>query len=354
MAYWKARTIENLCHQGLRRFSAQLITAQTIFKPRLTQIMGVESASLMKTLLTFVALSLVLICSTGVTTAQTSLASKNAKSPSEQDESVSRNATPSNNNGSESEITSKASSTRTDIYRVGLGDVLDIRLMNSANANRSTLYTVLAGGMIDFPLAGGLIQVAGLTTEEIQTHISTELKRRAVEETSKVSVGVRQYVSHSVTVTGLVGAPGTRILRREAVPLYVVLAESLLRNDAGQVAIMRNGTTGLPLNLNDPQSFNATVISGDVITVTSRPQEFYYIGGNISHPGQKDFRVGTTLLQAILAAGGTSRKSDSKVEISREGGNDRLVTSRFDLKQIKAGTIADPKLQPGDRIEVLR
>ena len=48
--------------------------------------------------------------------------------------------------------------------------------------------------MIDFPLAGGPIQVAGLTTEEIQTRLSTELKRRAVEENAQVSVGVRQYV----------------------------------------------------------------------------------------------------------------------------------------------------------------
>ncbi len=54
-----------------------------------------------------------------------------------------------------------------------------------------------------------------------------------------MSVGVRQYLSHSVTVTGLVVHPGTRFLRREQVPLYVVLAESQLRNDGGRVVIMR-------------------------------------------------------------------------------------------------------------------
>jgi polysaccharide biosynthesis/export protein len=241
-----------------------------------------------------------------------------------------------------------------EIYRVGTGDVLDIRLTNSANANRSTLFTVVAGGMIDFPLAGGLIQVAGLTPEEIQTHISAELKRRAIQENAQFSVGVRQYVSHSVIVTGLVALPGTRILRREEVPLYVVLAESQLRNDAGRVLIMRNGTTSHSLDLNDPQSLNTNVISGDVITVTVRPHEFYYIGGKISYPGQKDFRSGLTLLQAILAAGGTTKNSETLVEISRDGGNGRLVTTRFDLKLIKGGNVEDPKLQPGDRIEVLR
>ena len=240
----------------------------------------------------------------------------------------------------------------TEIYRVGAGDVLDIRLLNAANRN-STLFTVDGGGVIDLPVAGGSISVAGLTTEEIQKRIAAELKRRAVEENAKVSVGVRQYLSHSVAVTGLVVHPGTRFLRRERVPLYVVLAESQLRNDGGRVVIMRAGSAGQPHDLSDPATLNLIVQSGDVITVTSRPQEFYYIGGRISHPGQKVFQPGITLLQAVLAAGGTIRQ-ENHVEISREGADRRLVTNRYTLKQIKSGAIEDPKLQPGDRIEVAR
>lgn len=242
----------------------------------------------------------------------------------------------------------------TEIYRVGIGDILDVRFMNSANAARSTLFTVVAGGMIDLPVTGGPMLVAGLTTAEIQEHIASELKRRAIEDNAEISVGVRQYGSHSVLVTGLVGSPGARILRREAVPLYVILAESQLRNDAGRVVIMRAGATGEPLDLSDPGTLNTTVVNGDVITVTSRPQEFYYIAGRINYPGQKPFQSGITLLQAILAAGGTPRQNENIVDISREGSDGRLVTTRFNLKQIKAGAIEDPKLQPGDRIEILR
>ena len=102
-----------------------------------------------------------------------------------------------------------ASAQQTEIYRVGVGDVLDIRLLNSPN-NGSTLFTVIANGVIELPIAGGAIKVAGFTPEEIQTRIVAELKRRAVEENAKVSVGVRQYASHSVSVTGLVVHPGTR------------------------------------------------------------------------------------------------------------------------------------------------
>jgi protein involved in polysaccharide export with SLBB domain len=241
----------------------------------------------------------------------------------------------------------------TEIYRVGVGDVLDIRLLNSANNKSSTLFTVVAGGLIDLPIAGGTISVAGLTPEEIQNIVSAELKRRAVDDGAKVSVGVRQYVSHSVMVTGLVVNPGTRFLRREMVPLYVVLAESQLRNDGGRVVVLRGGTPGLPHDLSDPATLNLMVQSGDVITVTTRPQEFYYIGGRINYPGQKVFQPGITLLQALLAAGGTG-KQDNKVEISREGSDGRLVTISFTIKQIKSGAVQDPKVQPGDRIEVTK
>ena len=239
----------------------------------------------------------------------------------------------------------------TEIYRVGIGDVLDIRLLNSANSRSSTLFTVVTGGVIDLPIAGGTISVAGLTPEEIQNVISSELKRRAVDVKAQVSVGVRQFVSHSVVVTGLVVNPGTRFLRREMVPLYVVLAESQLRNDGGRVVILRGGTPGQAHDLSDPATLNVTVQSGDVITVTSRPQEFYYIGGRISYPGQKLFQPGITLLQAFLAAGGTG-KPDNKVEISRDGADGRLVTIHYTIRQIKSGVVQDPKLQPGDRIEI--
>jgi polysaccharide biosynthesis/export protein len=245
-----------------------------------------------------------------------------------------------------------ATAQETDIYRVGVGDVLDVRLLNSSN-NKSTLFTVVASGVIDIPIAGGTISVGGLTLEEIQNRIAVELKRRAVEENAQVSVGVRQFLSHSVAVTGLVVNPGTRFLRRERVPLYVVLAESQLRNDGGRVVIMRDGIPGIPHDLSDPATLNLHVQSGDVITVTRRPEEFYYIGGRITYPGQKTFQPGITLLQAILAAGGTTRQ-ENRVEISREGADGKLVTVQYNIKQIKSGAVEDPKLQPGDRIEVAR
>ncbi len=239
----------------------------------------------------------------------------------------------------------------TEIYRVGVGDVLDIHLLNSA-ANRSTLFSVIDGGYVDFPIAGAPIAVAGLTTKEIQTRIAAELKRLAVADQTQVSVGVRQYGSHTVVVTGLVGNPGAKVLRREAVPLYVLLSEVQPRLDAARATIMRTGSSPQVLDLSDPAALNFVVRTNDVINLTARQQDFYYIAGkSVGYPGQKAFQPGITLVQAILAAGGLAR--DGAVEISRQGPDGHLTTTKLNLKEIKAGKAEDPKLEPGDRIELL-
>ncbi len=275
--------------------------------------------------------------------------------PTSNENSLNRAASevPPSSPGLITDSTASDDSTLTTVYRVGVGDVLDIRLLNSSTA-RSTLYTVVAGGLIDFPIAGGSLTVKDLTTDEIQTLIASELKRRAVEEGARVSVGVRQYASHSVVITGLVNMPGTKFLRREAVPLYVILAEAQTRLDAGRVSIIRSGTNETQLlDITNPAALNFLIRPGDMLSVTGKPQEFYYIAGRINYPGQKTFQPGISLLQAILAAGGLIRQGDGKIELSREGADGRLTTTTFKVKEIKSGTIQDPKLLPGDRIEVV-
>ena len=239
-----------------------------------------------------------------------------------------------------------------EIYRIGVGDILDIRLLNSVTP-RSTLYTVLEGGLIDYPMIGGPMSVAGLTPEDVQLNLAVELKRRAVEENARVTVGVRHYGSHTVSISGFVSNPGTKFLRREAVPLYVIMSEAQARQDAGRVTIIRAGTE-VVLDLSQSSALNFMVKSGDLISVGARPQQFYYIGGKISYPGQKVFQPGLTLLQAILAAGGPLRQGDNVIELSRDPGTGTLGTTKFSLKDIKAGKIPDPKLQTGDRIEIVR
>ncbi|MBD0370971.1 MAG: polysaccharide biosynthesis/export family protein [Pyrinomonadaceae bacterium] len=237
-----------------------------------------------------------------------------------------------------------------DIYRVGVGDVLDIRLLNSP-ARGSTLYTVLPGGMLDYPLAGDPLTVTGMTTEEIAARLRSLIK---IYDKPQVSVNVREYQSHTVIVTGLVNDPGMKYLRREAVPLYVVITEAQPRTEAGRAVIMRQGSANLTVDLADTNAMSTPVQPGDVIKLTPAPPQFYFVGGAISNPGQKSFHSGLTLTQAILAAGGTTRFAGSDVKVSRTGAGGMLVTTKYNLKKIEEGKIPDPVLQPGDRIEVSR
>jgi protein involved in polysaccharide export with SLBB domain len=241
----------------------------------------------------------------------------------------------------------------TSIYRIGVGDVLDIRLLN-AQSRDSTLYSVMAGGLLEYPLAGDPVQVVGLTTDEVDARLTSKIK---LYENPQVVVSVREYASHTVIVAGLVNEPGTKVLRREAMPLYVLLAEAQLKPEAGRASIMRADGQSLMVNLTDPKATTTLVMPGDVITIAALPPQapqFFYIGGQVTSPGQKDFHAGLTLTQAVLASGGTTRFAGSKVKVSRQGADGRLVTTEYNLKQIEAGKIPDPVLQPGDRLEVGR
>ncbi len=237
------------------------------------------------------------------------------------------------------------------VYRVGVRDVLDIQLSDHPGRN-STLFTVLEGGVLEYPFAGGPIPVAGLTTTEIATLLRERIK---IFDNPAVTVNVRDFASHAVTVTGFVAAPGTKTLRREAMPLYAILAEALVLPEAARATITRQGQAPIVVDLKDPNLSATLVVPGDAIKVAglpAGPTEFFFIGGEIKSPGQKAFNVGLTLTQAILASGGTSAGAGSKVRVSREGADRLLVTEEYNLRKILSGKAPDPLLQKGDRIEV--
>jgi protein involved in polysaccharide export with SLBB domain len=241
----------------------------------------------------------------------------------------------------------------TELYRIGNGDVLDIKLLNS-DSKESTLFTVMDDGSIDYPLAGGMVQVGGMTNDEIEEMLVDHVK---LYENPEVAVSVRSFGSHSVTVLGQVEKPGSKSLRREAVPLYVLLAEVVPSSSADKAMITRADKQTVNVNLEDASANELLIYPGDVVRITSNAAvassvmggtQFYYISG-VQSAGEKSFRAGMTLTQAILACGGSSK---SKVTISRQNEQGLLISASHNLKDIKDGKAPDPVLQPGDRIEV--
>ncbi len=241
----------------------------------------------------------------------------------------------------------------TQHYRIGVRDVLDIQLAGQTG-KQSTLFTVIDGGLLEYPLAGGPIAAAGMTTTEVAALLRQRV--RTLDNPSIV-VKVRDYASHPVTVTGFVAAPGVKYLRRELVPLYTVLAEALMMPEAVRATITRQGSTPIGVDLKDATQTATLVRSGDAIRVFGQPRdanEFFFVGGEISSPGQKPYHSGVTLTQAILASGGTTVRAGSKILVSRQGADGRLVTAHHNLKKIQEGKNPDPLIQKGDRLQVTR
>ena len=230
------------------------------------------------------------------------------------------------------------------IYRVGVGDVLDIRVLDVAT-RESTLFTIMKNGQIEYPLLAAPIRVAGLTSDEVARRLAAEIR---VLENPRISVNVRDYASHTVLITGAVDSPGRKVLRREALPLFALLAEASPRADATTVTLNRNGKEST-LSLGNNNHMSTLVISGDLVKISSPPKEFIYVGGDVASPGEKEFHSGMTLVQALLASGGART---TKVTIAKRTADGLLNTREYDLQQINQGKTPDPILEAGDRIEV--
>jgi len=280
-----------------------------------------------------------------------------------------QNNSASNNGNTEFESRSVASKTLeiarranaaaispTEVYKVGIGDVLFISLQN-APSKASNYFTVLNDGTIDYPLAGEMVSVQGLTVEEIEDSLKGKIK---LYENPQVSVKVREHASHSITVLGLVEKAGEKFLQREAMPLYVVRAEAVVEARATVALIKRTNSETEKISLKDSKSDDVLIFPGDIVEFkiddaeianTTVPQ-FYYIGGAVNSAGQKDFYQGITLTQAILASGGLRKSTVKRVVLRRKNTEGLLSPLEFDLGAIKAGKQPDPMLQAGDTIEV--
>lgn len=242
----------------------------------------------------------------------------------------------------------------TKTYRIGPGDVLDIRLNDPISDSKSTLFTITPTGQLEYPLLLEPLSVTGLTVDEVSVSIENELKQRALTENPRVAIGVRDYASHTILVSGLVKESGTKILRREAIPLYVVVADAQPLAEAAKVTVVRNETNQMyEIDLAQSASMNLLVRPGDVITLLPNETQFIYIGGEIKSPGEKQYRRGLTLTQALLSSGGLTPKAKF-AEVGRDTGSGFLTVTRFKLAEIQSGKTADPLVKPGDRITVLR
>ena len=260
-------------------------------------------------------------------------------------------------------------------YRIGPGDVLDVRVFNLPQLSREATR-VDGRGMIRLPFIEGEVQAGCRTEGELAKEIATRYLK--YQRNPQVDVFIKEYGSQPVAVIGAVNAPGRFQLQRRVRLLdlltyaggpsaragrnvQVVPASEAPRCEAAasgeQDAVVSEESTGyesyaLSDMMRGEEKANPYVRSGDIISVPEAEQA--YVVGNVLNPTPVSLRDPVTLTRAIAMAGGTMPDTKAeKVRIIRQTpGSTNSTEILVDLKAINRREASDVVLQPGDIVEV--
>lgn len=204
-------------------------------------------------------------------------------------------------------------------YRIGAGDLLKVTVFGSPEL--STDARVAQSGTITCPLIGS-VNVAGLSSVEVERTLAQKFVDGAFLKQPQVSVLIVEYISQKVSVLGHVSKPGQYSLRARSNVLDV-LAEAggvIAQSASDYATLMRNDGTKVDLNLDalfrgDPTQ-NVQIGGGDRLYIPRA--ESFYIYGQVQKPGQYRLERNMTLSRAVSASGGlTSRGTERRATVKR-------------------------------------
>jgi polysaccharide export outer membrane protein len=263
-------------------------------------------------------------------------------------------------------------------YRIGPGDVLDIRVYNRPQLSREAVR-VDERGQIRMPLIDGEIQAACRTESELADDIYSRYQK--YYRLPHVDVFIKEYNSTPVAVIGAVTQPGrfqlqrrVRLLElvslaggpttRAGARLQIAHTAAIFRCDAPVPALetmeaASNDDTAkrfeffdLKDTLEGGARANPYVQPGDIITVPEAEQA--YVVGNVLRPAIIPLKERVTVMRAIAMAGGTmpDTKKD-KVRIVRQlPGSSEQTEIAVNLQDINDHKAEDIPLQANDIVEV--
>jgi polysaccharide export outer membrane protein len=264
-----------------------------------------------------------------------------------------------------------ASPANSNRYRIGAGDVLEVRIYKLPDLSRESLR-VEESGTIRMPLINEDIQAACRTEGELAKDIAN--RYLTMMRNPQVDVFIKEYQSRPVAVIGAVNTPGRfQLQRRIRLMDLRSFAGGPAERAGGNIQVVHssaypscdhapsgrtNNADALGLSvfkLRDTLAGNARsnpyVRPGDVITVLEFEQ--VYVVGNVIRPSGFPLKEKITLSQAIAMAGGTLPDSQSdRVRILRQKADGTKQEFIVDLKAINKQRAPDVVLQPNDIVEV--
>jgi polysaccharide biosynthesis/export protein len=259
---------------------------------------------------------------------------------------------------------------RDNRYRIGPGDVLDIRILNRANLSRDAVR-VEGNGMIRMPLVEEEIQAACLTEGELAQEIAeryTKFYRKP-----QVDVFIKEYHANQVAIIGAVNDQSRFELQRRVRLLELLTYAKGPSPKAGQRINIVHSPPPLSCSGSDSSidaaasslssyelsdtlagiaEANPYLLPGDIVTLPEADQ--VYVVGNVYSPMTIPLKEPITLARAIAMAGGVRQDSKKdKIRIVRqEPGSATKRELTVDLSAIEKKRAKDIALVANDIIDV--
>jgi len=253
-----------------------------------------------------------------------------------------------------------------DRYRIGPGDVLDIRVYNRPQLSREAVR-VEGNGMIRMPLVENDIQASCLTEGELAKEISTRYAR--YYKNLQVDVFIKEYHSKQVAIIGAVNEQSRFELQRRVRLLELLTYAKGPSTKAGQTINIVHSSAVSPCKQQtddatafssyklsevlqgDPKS-NPYLEAGDIVTLPEADQ--VYVVGNVFMPLTIALKEPITLTRAIAMAGGLKQdtKKDKIRILRQEPGTTIRKEITVDLSAIEKKSSEDLALAPNDIIDV--
>ena len=254
-----------------------------------------------------------------------------------------------------------------DRYRIGPGDVLDVRIYNRPQLSRDAVR-VEGNGMIRMPLIDSEIQAACLTEGELAKEIATRYAK--YYRNLQVDIFVKEYHSRQVAIIGAVNEQGRFQLQRRIRLLELLTYAKGPNTKAGQtINVVHSAAPGLCKAASDDEiaafsSFrlsdtlrgepnaNPYLEAGDVVTIPDADQ--VYVVGNVVMPLTIPLKEPITVSRAIAMAGGTRQdtKKDKIRIVRQEPGATAKKEMIVDLSAIEKRQAEDVQLLPNDIVDV--
>jgi polysaccharide export outer membrane protein len=252
-------------------------------------------------------------------------------------------------------------------YRIGPGDILDIRILNRPNLSREAVR-VEGNGVIRMPLIDDEIQAACKTEGELAKEIAEKYTK--FYRKPQVDVFIKEYHSQQVAVIGAVNEQSRFELHRQIRLLELLTYAKGPSPKAGQTINVVHSTRsslckGAPVDeieafssyrlsdtLRGEPKANPFLEAGDIITLPEADQ--VYVVGNVYTPVTIPLKEPITLSTAIAMAGGL--KQDSKKDkvrvVRQEPGSQTKTEMIVDLSAIEKKKAEDLALLPNDIVDV--